>query len=79
MARKSATASTTRQPKAPKDKNAPSRPMSSYFLFSNQRRRELLDANRSLKITDASKIISEEWKNLTDEKKKKLMKKKLKK
>jgi len=44
--------------------------LSSYFLFSNKRRRELLDANKSLKITEASKIISEEWKKMSDEQKK---------
>lgn len=51
-------------PKRPKDKNAPKRPQSSYFLFSNQRRKELKVTNPDKKVTEISKIIASEWKKM---------------
>jgi len=63
---------TSRKPseKPPKDINAPVRPMSSYFLFNNERRRQLMSQNKNLKITEASKLIADEWKGISKEAKK---------
>jgi HMG (high mobility group) box/HMG-box domain len=53
--------------RAKKDKDAPTRPRSSYILFSTEKRRELAKGGTPGKET--MKIASELWKNLTDEEK----------
>jgi len=53
----------------PKDPNMPKRPLSSYFLFSNERRSILQQKMPEKKLTDLSKIISQEWKELDGDKK----------
>ena len=50
----------------PKDPNAPKRPQSSYFLFMNERRPILKEEHKDKSMTDISKLISAEWKALTD-------------
>jgi len=52
--------------KKPKDKNAPKRPQSSYFVYSNERRVELKRVNPEKKVTEISKMIAAEW-NKKDE------------
>jgi len=59
-----------RNPK-PKDPNMPKRPLSSYFLFSNERRAVLQQKMPDKKLTELSKLISVEWKELSDEQKEK--------
>jgi len=56
--------------KKPKDKNAPKRPQSSYFVFSNERRTELKTAHPEKKVTEISKMIGAEWKKKNDGEKK---------
>jgi hypothetical protein len=53
--------------KKPKDPNAPKRPMSSYFLFSNERRAVMRKEMPEKKLTELSKLISVEWKELADD------------
>eukprot|EP00484_Ammonia_sp_Unknown_P002022 CAMPEP_0197021898 /NCGR_PEP_ID=MMETSP1384-20130603/2779_1 /TAXON_ID=29189 /ORGANISM="Ammonia sp." /LENGTH=203 /DNA_ID=CAMNT_0042449819 /DNA_START=52 /DNA_END=663 /DNA_ORIENTATION=+ len=50
----------------PKDTNAPKRPQSSYFLFMNERRPILKKEHQDKSMTDISKLISKEWKELAD-------------
>jgi len=56
--------------KKPKDTNAPKRPQSSYFIFSNKRRKEMKETNPDKKLTEISKMIAAEWKKLDDAAKK---------
>ncbi|KAI9244361.1 hypothetical protein BDA99DRAFT_529144 [Phascolomyces articulosus] len=54
--------------KKPKpDQNAPIKPSSAYVMFSNFIRAEMKHQNKS--FTEISKIIGEQWKNLSTEKK----------
>jgi len=57
--------------KAPKDKNAPKKPLSSYLIFSNEHRPILQSANKDKKITEIAKLIAVEWKQCSAEDKKK--------
>ena len=49
---------------------APTRPMSSFFIFMNQRRPILRLQHPSSSLTDISKMISQEWKTMDAETKK---------
>ncbi|EAU80600.1 hypothetical protein CC1G_11400 [Coprinopsis cinerea okayama7 len=53
----------------PKDPNAPKRPASSYILFQNEVRNELKRQNPNLTNPELLTLISEKWKNMTDEQK----------
>jgi len=55
---------------APKDLNAPKRPQSSYFLFSNERRPQLQVQYKDKKVTDIAKMIAQEWKAMEESQKK---------
>lgn len=59
------------QAKAPKDLNAPRRPLSSYMLFSKHRMPSLRGdpSNQGKKITELTKIVGAEWKAMTAEEK----------
>jgi len=59
----------TKMLKTPKDLNAPKKPSSGYFIFSNERR-PILQTETGKKITEVSKLIAAEWKQLTNEQKK---------
>jgi len=50
--------------RAPKDMNAPKKPLSSYFLFSRDRRASLKAEQPELKTTEVAKVMSTEWKAL---------------
>jgi len=56
--------------KKPKDPNAPKRPQSSYFVFSNKRRKEMKETNPDKKLTEISKMIAAEWKVMDNTSKK---------
>ena len=49
---------------------APKRPLSAFFLFRQDRYKDVTAANPNKNVADITKIISEEWKLLSDEKKK---------
>ncbi|KAF8169512.1 high mobility group box domain-containing protein [Pholiota molesta] len=53
----------------PKDPNAPKRPASSYILFQNEVRKELKEQNPNLSNSDLLGLISEQWKQMSDEQK----------
>mmetsp|Transcript_67027 Transcript_67027/g.106585 ORF Transcript_67027/g.106585 Transcript_67027/m.106585 type:complete len:304 (-) Transcript_67027:155-1066(-) len=61
--------------KKPKDPNAPKAPLSSYFIFMNERRSILRDENKDLKLTEISKLISAEWAALSEDEKAKYVSK----
>jgi len=50
--------------KAPKDANAPKKPLSSYFMFTRDRRAALKSSQPDAKITELTKVIAAEWKEL---------------
>ena len=56
--------------KAKKDVNAPKRPLTSYMIYSNEKRKQLMEANPSLKVTDVAKQIGALWKELSEAAKK---------
>ncbi|PPQ81072.1 hypothetical protein CVT25_014535 [Psilocybe cyanescens] len=53
----------------PKDPNAPKRPASSYILFQNEVRKELKEQHPTLSNADLLGLISEQWKNMSEEQK----------
>lgn len=57
--------------KKEKDPNAPKKPMGSYFIFIGEMREEVKKDFPDLKPTEMSTKLSELWKNLDAEKKKK--------
>eukprot|EP01084_Bolivina_argentea_P041913 77371_1 len=57
--------------KRPRDLNAPKRPLSSYFLFSQERRPQLQTANPNTKMSEIGKLLSNEWKIMDNDTKSK--------
>ncbi|KAK1564809.1 hypothetical protein Q3G72_012127 [Acer saccharum] len=53
--------------KKEKDPLKPKQPMSSFFIFSNERRAALLAENKN--VLEVAKINGEEWKNMTEKQK----------
>ena len=53
------------------DENKVKRPTSAYFYYCNDRRESLKKDEPGLSMTDSTKKMSEEWKNLDAKKKKK--------
>ena len=64
-------ASKSAKMKKEKDPNAPKRPMSSYFLFLNERRETLKQEKPDLKMGEQTKVMTAEWKSMDAKKKKK--------
>ncbi|CAA7259584.1 unnamed protein product [Cyclocybe aegerita] len=52
-----------------KDPNAPKRPASSYILFQNEVRKELKEQHPNISNMDLLAMISEQWKNMSDDQK----------
>jgi hypothetical protein len=63
--------------KAKKDPNAPKRNMSSYFLYSVHARPSVKEENPEATFGDIARLISKQFKALTDKEKKKWEKKAL--
>ncbi|KAL9242921.1 hypothetical protein vseg_016878 [Gypsophila vaccaria] len=57
----------TKKSKKEKDPLKPKHPVGAFFLYSSERRAALLGEGK--KLLEASKIIGEEWKNMTDDQK----------
>jgi len=55
--------------KKPKDKNAPKRPSTSFFIFANEIRDEVREENPDASIGEVGKILGEEWHALDDDRK----------
>eukprot|EP01084_Bolivina_argentea_P125418 222220_1 len=68
----------SRKPRKPKDPHAPKKPQNAYFIFMNERRRILKDENKGKPMIQISKLISNEWRTLTDKSKYKQQANKLK-
>jgi len=67
---------TSRKKKKPaKDPNKPKRNMSAYFLYSNANRARIQRENPDAKFGDIAKLISEEFKTISDKERKKWEKK----
>jgi len=60
-----------RRKKPKKDPNRPKRSMSSFMFFANEKRAETRTQHPDLKVTEIGKKLSELWKKLTPEEKKK--------
>jgi hypothetical protein len=56
--------------KANKDPNAPKRPLSAFFLFSQDERPDIKKKSPSLSVGDMSKEIGARWKKVSDDTKK---------
>ena len=48
----------------------PKRPLSNFFLFRQDRYKDVITAHPDKKVGDITKIISDEWNQLAEEKKK---------
>jgi len=55
--------------KKPKDKNAPKRPSTSFFIFANEVRAEVREENPNASIGEVGKILGQEWHALDDDRK----------
>lgn len=50
-----------------KDPNAPKRPLSAFFLFSQDERPKIKSENASLSVADVAKVIGEKWRGASDD------------
>lgn len=55
--------------KSQKDPNAPKRPLSTFFLFSQDERPKIKKDNPSLSVAEIAKLIGERWRSIPDDKK----------
>ena len=55
--------------RAKKDPSAPKRPMSAFLYYSQGKRREIKDANPTLKNTEVSRLLGEMWRAAPEEEK----------
>ena len=60
----------TRKTKKTKDPDAPKRNKSAYMFFCEAKRADVKKANPDLKMTDISKKLAEQWRELTKDDKK---------
>jgi high mobility group protein B2 len=56
--------------KKKKDPNAPKRASSAWIFYTSEKRPQLQEENSDKKMTELTTIMSEMWRNLTDEEKK---------
>eukprot|EP00484_Ammonia_sp_Unknown_P029227 CAMPEP_0197027012 /NCGR_PEP_ID=MMETSP1384-20130603/7011_1 /TAXON_ID=29189 /ORGANISM="Ammonia sp." /LENGTH=339 /DNA_ID=CAMNT_0042455801 /DNA_START=389 /DNA_END=1408 /DNA_ORIENTATION=+ len=61
---KGKTKGSRKKPKQPE--SMPKKPQTSYFIFNNERRKELKEQYPEKKITELAKLIGGEWKTMTD-------------
>lgn len=54
----------------PKDKNAPKKPQTAYFIFTGHIRPQMKEENPDMKVTELAKIMGGKWKALNEEDKK---------
>lgn len=53
-----------------KDKNAPKRPPTAFFLFARDHRPVIKSANPGAGVTDVAKLLGADWQNLSEREKK---------
>jgi hypothetical protein len=49
-----------------KGDDGPKRPPSAYFIFTKEKREDLVKKYPNLKVTEIAKKLGEQWKNLSD-------------
>ena len=54
-----------------KDPNAPKRPLSAFFIFSQDERPKIKSQNASLSVADVAKAIGEKWRAAPEDLKRK--------
>jgi len=54
-----------------KDPNAPKRPLSAFFIFSQDERPKIKSQNASLSVADVAKVIGEKWRAAPEDLKRK--------
>lgn len=50
-----------------KDPNAPKRPLSAFFIFSQDERPKVKSQNASLSVADVAKVIGEKWRSAPED------------
>jgi len=50
-----------------KDPNAPKRPLSAFFIFSQDERPKVKLQNATLSVADVAKVIGEKWRSAPDD------------
>jgi len=55
--------------KKPKDKNAPKRPSTAFFIFANEVRGEIREENPDASIGEIGKILGQQWNALAEDRK----------
>merc|ERR1712146_520139 len=55
--------------KVPKDKNAPKKPLTPFFIFSQEKRSEVVKAHPEMKLAQIGKKMGEMWQALSQEEK----------
>jgi hypothetical protein len=50
-----------------KDPNAPKRPLSAFFIFSQDERPKVKLTNATLSVADVAKVIGEKWRSAHDD------------
>ena len=58
--------------KAPKDPNAPKKPLTAYFAWMNQNRSRIKEENPGSSLGEIAKIAGKEWKEVDEEEKSEL-------
>ena len=57
-----------------KDPNAPKRPLSAFFIFSQEERPKVKLQNASLSVADVAKVIGEKWRSAPEDTKRRFEK-----
>ncbi|MES1922622.1 FACT complex subunit ssrp1 [Bonamia ostreae] len=52
-----------------KDKNAPKKPLTPYFVFMNENRAEFKKNHPDKKVTEIGKLLGEKWRSLSEKEK----------
>lgn len=50
-----------------KDPNAPKRPLSAFFIFSQDERPKIKSQNASLSVAEVAKVIGEKWRSAPED------------
>jgi len=67
-----------RKRKAPKDENRPKRPLSAFFIFSNENRPDVTRQHPEWKVSDVAKELGRQWATINPDEKKRFEEKAMK-
>ena len=59
----------TKSKKVKEQKEGPKRPLTPYFIYASENRGLIKEKNPEMKVTDISKVLGQQWKELTTEQK----------